>query len=73
MKEKSERTNQAGGGQRRNRNGGKKMTAIIIGSLALLAVAFLAGWILGEEVEHRRAKKIIGGKEEAKDESLQSF
>ena len=49
------------------------MTAIIIGSLALLAVAFLAGWILGEEVEHRRAKKIIGGKEEAKDESLQSF
>jgi len=49
------------------------MMAIIIGSLALLAVAFLAGWILGEEVEHQRAKKIIGGKEEAKDESLQSF
>ena len=39
------------------------MIAITIGSLICLAAAFLAGWILGEEVEHQRAKKIIGGRE----------
>jgi len=36
--------------------------AIFVGSLLCLVAAFLAGWILGEEVEHQRAKKIIGGK-----------
>jgi len=36
--------------------------AITIGSLALLAAAFLAGYFLGETAEHQRAKKIIGGK-----------
>jgi len=38
------------------------MMAITIGSLALLAAAFLAGYFLGETAEHQRAKKIIGGK-----------
>jgi len=37
--------------------------AIFVGSLLCLAAAFLAGRILGEEVEHERAKKIIGGRE----------
>jgi hypothetical protein len=40
------------------------MIAITIGSLTLLAVAFLAGFILGEESGHQRAKKIVGGKHE---------
>jgi len=40
------------------------MMAITIGSLALLAAAFLAGYCLGESKEHQRAKKIVGGKHE---------
>ena len=36
--------------------------SVLVGSLALLAAAFLAGYFLGETAEHQRAKKIIGGK-----------
>ena len=37
--------------------------SILVGSLILLIAAFLAGYFLGEEAEHQRAKKIIGGRE----------